>query len=151
MRRIDSMQRGFLRELGIDERTAFLQHNFAPPSLRRRIGLLGFLQKRVLGLCHPLIVQLLPYARFTSPYFHSRRLQDFYHEVRGNLVLFNRSLFAFVNIYNVLPQDIVDLPSVKAFQSKLTHLAKHRAQTNDDRWSLAYEDHVDVLRTCHGI
>ena len=53
LRKLDKMQRGFLYELGSDDKHVFVEHNFAPPSLRRTIGILGFLHKRNLGTCHP--------------------------------------------------------------------------------------------------
>ena len=52
LHRLDDLQRRFLQELGLDEATAFIEFNFAPPGLRRTIGILGFLHKRVLGKCH---------------------------------------------------------------------------------------------------
>ena len=59
--RFDASQRHFLENLGVDERYAFLEHNFAPPSLRRNIGVLGLLHKRVLGLSHLIFQNLLPF------------------------------------------------------------------------------------------
>ena len=49
LERLDSAQRGFLQEIGMSPEIAFVEHNFAPPRLRRNIGMLGFLHKRVLG------------------------------------------------------------------------------------------------------
>ena len=49
--RIDGAQNRFLHELDVTPATAFLEFNFAPPSLRRNIGILGLLHKRVLGKC----------------------------------------------------------------------------------------------------
>ena len=43
LRKLDKLQRGFLYELGLNDKTAFVHHNFAPPSLRRAIGMLGSL------------------------------------------------------------------------------------------------------------
>ena len=59
LNRIDSLQRGFLQELGISEETAFLSHNFAPPTLRRDIGMLGFIHKCAFELTHEKIEDLL--------------------------------------------------------------------------------------------
>ena len=49
LERLDSAQRGFLQEIEMSPEIVFLEHNFAPPRLRRNIGMLGFLHKRVLG------------------------------------------------------------------------------------------------------
>ena len=61
LEKFDSAQRHFLERIGVDENTAFIEHNFAPPSLRRNIGILGLLQKRVLGISHPIFQKLLPF------------------------------------------------------------------------------------------
>jgi hypothetical protein len=59
--KIDHEQDRFLRELGISAENTFEEFNFAPPRLRRNIGILGLLHKRVLGLCHPSFDRLLPW------------------------------------------------------------------------------------------
>ena len=48
----ERLQRHYVHELSLTEASAFLYYNFAPPTLRRDIGILGFLHKRVLGECH---------------------------------------------------------------------------------------------------
>ena len=63
LEKLDSAQRRFLHELDLDEATAFMEFNFAPPTLRRDIGLLGLLHKRVLGLAHPAYEQLFPFMQ----------------------------------------------------------------------------------------
>ena len=50
LQKLDQVHYHFLRELGVDARQAFTEFNFAPPILRRNIGILGLLHKRVLGL-----------------------------------------------------------------------------------------------------
>ena len=65
--RLDSMQRGFLQELSLGDEEAFVTYNFAPLSLRRRIGMLGFLHKRVLQQCHPAFLALLPMVNPATP------------------------------------------------------------------------------------
>ena len=60
--KIDETQRRFLRELSITEEEAYLQHNFAPSQLRRNIGILGLMHKRVIGECHPIFCKLLPFC-----------------------------------------------------------------------------------------
>ena len=67
LQRIDSMQRGYVQELHLTEASAFIHYNFAPPSLRRDIGLLGFLHKRILGLCHEAIVAFFPMKPHVLP------------------------------------------------------------------------------------
>ena len=61
LNKLDALQNRFLRELDMDAATTFLEYNFAPLALRRDIGILGLLQKRVLGLIHPIFQRLLPF------------------------------------------------------------------------------------------
>ena len=58
--KVDQVQRIFLNKLEVSESTAFLDFNFAPTVLRRSIGILGLLHKRVLGQCHGSFEQFLP-------------------------------------------------------------------------------------------
>ena len=53
LEKVGEVQRRFLQKLEVTESQAFLEYNFAPTELRRNIGILGLLHKRVLGQCHP--------------------------------------------------------------------------------------------------
>ena len=59
LEKLDHAQNRFLREIGLSPAHAFLEFNFAPPSLRRNIAVLGLLHKRVLGKCHLSFERLL--------------------------------------------------------------------------------------------
>ena len=69
--RLDRMQRSFLHQLGLTDEEAFVNFNFAPLSLRRSIGIRGFLHKRILGTCHPVLIQAFP---LTAPFFLNRTM-----------------------------------------------------------------------------
>ena len=114
LRRLDKLQRWFLRELGISDQDAFVQYNFAPPTLRRNIGLLGFLQKRVLGECHPALCHALPFGPpDIVARYHTKHLVTFSGLVVRHARIYERSLFAYIRVYNRLPQTLADSPSVK--------------------------------------
>ena len=53
--KVERLRRSFVSELRITEEMALLDHNFGPSCLRRDIGLLGFLYKRIRGQCHDAI------------------------------------------------------------------------------------------------
>ena len=125
---------------------AFVVHNFAPPSLRRCIGLLGLLHKRVLGKCHPGLAHVLPFAEGLQADYHSKALYPYSDMQHYQARLYRRSLFAYVLIYNRLLQALVDLPSVKCFQSKLTHLAKHRAQIDQEGWRNPFQNCEEIVK-----
>ena len=132
LERLESIHRHFLNEIEITEQVALLDYNFAPPVLRRDIGLLGLIHKRVLALAHPAFSLLLPLApaswytcRF--PPRHNKQLDNGRSKVVFRHAIFNRSLFGLVDIYNCLPQEIVHRPSVKEFQHD-TPAASHGRQ-----------------------
>ena len=88
----------FLRELEVSDEDAYLNYNFAPPKLRRNIGILGLMHKRVLGECHPVFSQLLPFSadvgQSIRPDGHDKQLYGHLHEVDFQMVMFCRSIFA---------------------------------------------------------
>ena len=145
LRRLDKLQRWYLRELGISDQDAFVHYNFAPPTLRRNIGLLGFLHKRVLGECHPALCQALPFGpNPIAARYHTKHLDSFSGLVVRHARLYERSLYAYIRVYNILPQTLADSPSVKSFQSRLTHLAKQRATNAHDDWRRCFHDCHEV-------
>ena len=150
LRRLDKMQRWFLHELDITDTDAFLNFNFAPPSLRRRIGLLGFLHKRCLNTCHPLLCELLPWDTGTQYRYNTKTLEAFFDRVSEHANLYDRSLYLYVLMYNRLPQSLVDSPSTPVFQARLTHLTKQRAARGDRTWRDAFQDCLEVVNQFYG-
>ena len=140
--KIDHAQNRFLRALGISPAQAFLDFNFAPPSLRRNIGVLGLLHKRVLGKCHPSFELLLPWYTERFPegrgHGHNKQLYGHWVEISAHQALYARSIFAVTDVYNNLPQHVVDATGVDTFQSYLTQIARTRCQQGDDAWSSSF-------------
>ena len=73
--KLERLQRSFLNELQVTEECAFIEHNFAPPALRRDIGILGMIHKRVLGECHPAFCNLLPFSLHSAPW-HDKQINS---------------------------------------------------------------------------
>jgi hypothetical protein len=140
--KIDQVQRHFLDKLQVSVEKAFLDFNFAPTKLRRNIAILGLLHKRVLGLCHPSYDKLLPWysQHFSSPRAvgHNKQLYGHWLEATQHRTLFRNSIFGMIDIYNNLPQYVVDAQSVSAFQGLLTKMAKTRCQRNDVDWESSF-------------
>ena len=140
--KIDQVQSIFLYKLGVSEKDAFLDHNFAPSSLRRNIAILGLLQKRVLGLCHRSFDSLLPWysQRFETArgFGHNKQLYGHWVEADQHSALFSRSIFLMVDIYNNLPQYVVDASTVSSFQSFLTEMARKRCQLGNASWAKSF-------------
>ena len=148
MEALERLQRWFLRELHCNEEYAFVHFNFAPPVLRRDIGLLGLLHKRVLGLAHPAYDRLFP---FHHEYWngHSKQIYSHTAECTFQWVMFNRSIFGLASIYNKLPQWLVDTDTIKDFQRTLTRIAKDRCQGGDDAWKLSFNAHYHYTHRFH--
>ena len=125
--------------LGVEESDAFLKYNFAPPSLRRNIGVLGLLQKRVLGLSHPVFQDLLSYHADVlgslRPGEHDKQLYGHILNVQFQHALLYRSIFAMVYVYNRLPQEVVDSKTVASFQTCLTCMARKACEDGDPKWA----------------
>ena len=131
----------------MSDEEAFVNYNFALLSLRRSIGILGFLHKRILGTCHPTLIQAFP---LTAPLFHNKTLDgSLLLQVRSHRALYARSIFPYIYIYNRLSQGMVDHRAAKGFQSHLTQLVRYRASVGEPTWREAYQSEIDVLRMCH--
>ena len=52
--------------------------------------------------------------------------------------LFFRSIFAVCDVYNNLPQHVVDLKTIKDFQRYLTQVAKMRCQQGVEAWASSF-------------
>ena len=142
LEKIDNAQARFLRELDLTPEFASIEYAFAPPSLRRNIGMLGFLHKRVLGNCHPSVASLLPFwtdqPECIRSRGHSKKLYGHNVEIQFQRAMYNNSVFGMTDIYNNLPQQAVDATSVSAFQKYLTHVARTRCQSGDPRWANSF-------------
>ena len=100
----------------------------------------GFLHKIVLKQCHPLLCQAFPFAEGLLANYHSKALHPFSEEVSYQSRLFERSVYAYVLMYNRLPEALINLPTVSAFQKMLTHLAKEKARLDQEDWRRSFQD-----------
>ena len=131
---LDGVRESFLKELGVTQEQAFLQHNLAPYSFRRDVAMLVLLHKCSLGTSHPWIQELFRLVPKKNSYYrtklseerHDRQLME---SCAGNfLEITRRSLFGLVRLYNFLFSTVVHLQTVKVFQGALTNLAKRRCE-----------------------
>ena len=140
--KLDHAQNRFLCERGPSPADAFLDFNFAPPKLRRNIAVLGLLHKRVIGKCHPAYERLFPCYSQRFPegrgFGHNKQLYNHFVEISAHQSLYNRSVFGMTDIYNNLPQHVVDAVSVTSFQSYLTHIARTHCQ-QQDVWTSCFD------------
>ena len=105
---------------------------------------LGVLHRRILGILPGPIAEMFPFGGIVrrilptrlSGSRHSKLLVD---PICGNETqLFKRSLFGYVAIYNRLPQKIVDVSSVSAFQKALQDAMKVSLRRGDEDWATIF-------------
>jgi len=142
LEKIDHAQNRFFHELGLTAAQALLDFNAAPPRLRRNIAALGLLHKRVIGKCHPAFERLFPWysERFDEGrgMGHNKQLYSHWVEISAHRSLYNRSIFAMADVYNNLPQHVVDATSVNIFQNYLMQIARTRCQQGDAAWASTF-------------
>ena len=146
--RVDRVQRRFLRELGLSERTALCDYRLAPLESRRDMAMLGVLHKVTLGISPPQLAALFPLRGAVTEHRHAHRLrywrplhnrQLHTHATPDSTEMLKRSLFGLVHCYNRLPQKAVDFHEVKGFQRGLQKALKTLAlRNNDDTWSTLF-------------
>ena len=148
---LDKVQESFLREIGISETDAILYLNLAPLSPRRDLAMLGVIHRTMLkkGPEHFeeffVLDDSAPRGRTRSgERRHSRHLADlrqanFSEQIR-------RSALGLIPVYNLLPADIVALPTVAAFQSALQRLLKIAAAAGRPGWQSLFSPRVPTYR-----
>ena len=69
---------------------------------------------------------------------HNKQLYGHWSDVVSHRALFDRSIFAMCDIYNNLPQQVVNAKIVNAFQHLLMDIVRSRCQSLDDTWALSF-------------
>ena len=109
--------------------------------------MLGLLHKRVIGKCHPAFELLLPWYSQRFPegrgFGHSKQLYNHCVEISAHQALYDRSIFLMTDIYNNLPQHVVDATSVSSFQSYLMQIVRTRCQLQDV-WTSCFDRHDGI-------
>lgn len=123
---LDRTQSRLLRELGLSEIRAFEVYRLAPLCMRRDIGMMGLLHRISLGLAPSQLSNLFPISGavlrrnpFGTRLSELRRHNRQFVERARRTDVFDRSVFGIVKAYNLLPQQVVDIPFVPAFQGKI--------------------------------
>ena len=156
---LDSVQRSFLRHLGIDEKRAYIEFNLAPLKLRRDIGMLGVLFKICRGAAHVDFNMLFPRAPNGPKHEHSTRATMRRHDMQlvdfcdgTQLCQFQRSLFGLVKVWNALPASYVHAKCVSTFQTMLTQASKQACSVGicgwQDMFATSSLPHTLLVRFC---
>ena len=136
---IDDILTRFLRKIGISQDDAFMYFNLAPLRLRREISILGLIHRTVLGKGPSHFRQFFErdysVPAFRSARRHNKQLLDIRNSPRS-LNIARHSPLGMASIYNLLPQNVVDIKSVSKFQRALTNIVRGRVLGSDH---LAYD------------
>ena len=136
---LDHIQERFLNSIGLSSFNALVSFNLTPLPTRRDITALAVIHRAILGKgprhFHTFF-QFDPAPPRQSTRFGSRNLDrqilDPYNQLHRDYI--NRSTLGYIWIYNRLPADITDAPSVRNFQTALQNLLKDHASRNPDNW-----------------
>ena len=144
--KLDRVQTSFLEEIHSNDETGFLYYNFAPPVLRRDIGILGFLHKRVLGIGPPALAQFLPFSPLGS-HWHNKQLDSHLDSCTTLHALHERSIFGMIHVYNRLHQSLIDILTVSEFKTELTSMARARCRRGDPEWKWSFHSSAQIWLT----
>ena len=118
LQKLDSVQKRFLSDVGVDEITALMEFNLAPLRTRRDIAMLGMLHRAKLGLGPPQFRELF------KPCQGGYQLRDAY-EGSGRTALIRRSVWGLVAVYNRLGSGAQSIKTVADFQRYLQERLKN--------------------------
>ena len=137
LRPLDAIQERFCREVGISQEQALHAFNLAPLESRRDMAMLGVIHRTVLGL-GPAHLQ----AFFRRDWDRSSRETRFAVRRHDKQLVdprgprfseqLRRSALGLVAVYNLLPQSVVDAPSVSLFQGQLQSMLRDYALRRAD-------------------
>jgi hypothetical protein len=144
---IDSVQRSFLKAIGVSEAKAFVEMNLAPLQMRRDLSMLGALHKCAYEVAHADMCKFFPLHKPTLHKYqtrwrptHNHQLHDFCREKseRPWQLWMKRSAYGLIGVYNELPQKVIDLKKVSLFQRELQDTAKELCKNNFPDWQSIY-------------
>ena len=133
---LDDVLMRLLVRLGISREEALMHLNLAPLNTRRDIALLGIIHR---AACRKGPTQFhIFFMRAEAFYGHSRLLYD--PCVGRPQMYMKRSIFGLVRFYNALPEDIIQVTDIAAFQSQLQELVRKAIRSNMPIWHLLFRD-----------
>ena len=144
---LDRVQQRFLHAVGVSPEEALLRYNLAPLQTRRDIAMLGVLHRTTLGQGTPQFAAWFFLDTRRTPAYRTRRQERLHSKQLYNwlsqrdIEILRRTVLGQVRVYNELPQEAVDLKTVKDFQTWLQDAVKNAASKQEDNW-----EHLHNLR-----
>ena len=138
---LDRLQDSFLREIGLMREQGFTIYNMAPLATRRDIAMLGLIFRCATGRAHVGLQALFPVAppvghTHSTRAVHRRHNKQLLEEGVGtHHALIQRSVFGLLRVWNRLPADVVEKPSVSSFQTAVTGIVKDECRARTPDWS----------------
>ena len=128
---------------------ALLTFHLAPLSARRDMGMLGLIHRSVLGLGPPqfqeFFMKMPPSAHpdgRNAQTRHTMQLQTFR---KGQFLdMLRCSLLGLIDVYNLLPQYVVNAGCVKLFQRRLQDMLREGAKTNTIGWDQLFSPRLEL-------
>jgi hypothetical protein len=136
IRRVDTIQRRFLNDVGVDEVKALVDFHLAPLSTRRDIAMLGLIHRTALGKGPP------QFQEHFRKHAHALTLHDPCTGSRSPLI--KRSALGLVAIYNLLPHSFRAVRSVPAFQKSLQEMVTQYATSGHPQWSEVFSPRIPL-------
>ena len=150
LNRVDNIQVQFLRQIGLTELNALCEFRLAPLNCRRDMAILGLIHRTVLGLGPN---QFTNYFKLASPTNHpdgresERRHNRQLTTMRTGkfLDILANSALGVIDVYNLLPQKIVDADSVTTFQKRLQLALVEDAKCERPGWRDMYSPRRQIF------
>ena len=136
LRRLDAIQSGFLKDVGVDDVTALVDFHLAPLCTRRDMAMLGVIHRTVLGNGPPQFQKYFRKLADNSTLLDPRRV--------SNSPLIKRSALGLVAIYNMLPHSFRAERSVPAFQKSLQEMVTKYATSGHPQWSEVFSPRLPL-------
>ena len=139
---IDAVQRRFLRECGLSDEEALLHFNLAPLETRRDIAVLGLIHRSVLGGGPRHFANMFLPSPPSASQKHDKQLLT--HRSPRHLQILSRSALGLVDVYNLLPAQVVGQKSVASMQHELQALLNFRVRNGDSYWHHTFSPRVPL-------
>ena len=146
---IDCIQEKMLREVGVTNVDALLKFHLAPLNARRDMAMLGLIHRCVLGLGPE---QFREFFKMKASSAHPdgrntltrHNLQVETHRNGKFLDMLKWSVLGLVDIYNLLPQNVVNAKTVRLFQRRLQDMLREVAKNENAQWGNLFSPRLEL-------
>jgi hypothetical protein len=154
LKSLDSIQNRMLRIVDATELDALMYFNLAPLSTRRDIAMLGMIHRAVIGKGPDQLRRFFYRNTQVNTCYIQTRRQESKHSAElkeyrdgSHKEYISRSALGLVSVYNLLPENMLDIQDISVFQGALQDLVKGSASRGDGFWQKLLSPRWDL--TCH--